>query len=309
MDGDLRPQSFGDVTGEYRALIEAEAVVPTCHELIWVEGPDAVSFLQGIISQNVEAMRPGQVARSLLLTPKGKPVALLWVLRGDHRVGLVTDAGFGVTVAETLSFYRIRVKAEIRSDERNLIEVWGPGAPARFAVSGWRDDGELTFAELPLTGSGRVLTAGPVDVADLPLAGMIAATTVRIEAGEPVMGRDVDSSAIPHETGLVEDAVDLGKGCFLGYELVERVQSRGSNTPRSLRGVVMTTNLLPPEGATVWYQDAEVGTLSSVGESLRMRAPVGLATVKRVVDPGAAVEVRFDGGSAPAVIEELPLVD
>ena len=78
--------------------------------------------------------------------------------------------------------------------------------------------------------------------------------------------------------------------------------------PRHLRGVVVGTNVLPPPGATVAVDAREVGSLTSVGESLDRRAPVALAYVRRDVVPPADAEVRWEGGSAPARIESLPLV-
>ncbi|HEX2024044.1 MAG TPA: glycine cleavage T C-terminal barrel domain-containing protein, partial [Acidimicrobiales bacterium] len=86
------------------------------------------------------------------------------------------------------------------------------------------------------------------------------------------------------------------------------IDSRGGNVPRRLRGVVLATNVLPPLGAAVRVDDRDVGTVTSVGESLDRRAPVGLAYVGRAVSPPADVTLVWDGGSAPARVEDLPLV-
>jgi folate-binding protein YgfZ len=131
---------------------------------------------------------------------------------------------------------------------------------------------------------------------------------VRIEAGVPVMGREIDEKTIPAETGVVERAVSFTKGCFTGQELVARIDSRGGNVPRHLRGVVVGTNVVPPVGATITVDGKEVAVLTSVAESLERRAPVGLAYVRRAVEPPADVVVSWDGGSAPARVEALPLV-
>ena len=131
---------------------------------------------------------------------------------------------------------------------------------------------------------------------------------VRVEAGWPVMGREIDEKTIPAETGIVDRAVSFTKGCFTGQELVARIDSRGGNVPRHLRGVVIGTNVVPPVGASVEADGKEVGTLTSVAESLERRAPVALAYVRRAVEPPADVTISWDGGSAPARVEELPLV-
>ncbi len=121
------------------------------------------------------------------------------------------------------------------------------------------------------------------------------------------MGVDVDERTIPQEAGVVEETVSFTKGCYLGQELVARIDSRG-HVNRLLRGVVIETNVLPPEGAGLWMDDRQVGAITSVAESLTVRAPVGLALVRREVSPGDRVEVRWDQGTAPAMVSELPLV-
>ncbi len=139
-------------------------------------------------------------------------------------------------------------------------------------------------------------------------AGRLAADAVRIEAGEPLMGVDVDEGTIPQESGLVPEAVAFDKGCYLGQELVARIDSRG-HVNRHLRGVKLGSNVLPPSGAELWSGDRPVGAVSTVAESLELRAPVALALVRREVEPGETVEVRWEGGTAPAQVLELPLDD
>jgi folate-binding protein YgfZ len=300
--------SYGDVTAEYRALRNAAAVVDATHDLVWVDGPDAASFLQGILSQDVEGMIPGEVARSFLLNPSGKLTALLWLLRGSERVGVFTDRGLGPTVAESLNYYRIRVKADISLDDRTVWALVGPEAPSLLEVGDrWIErDGSL-LAPAPLAGLPRVLVAGDLPVSGLPRAGSIAVTSVRVEAGEPVMDVDVDEKTIPQETGLVPVAVSFTKGCYLGQELVARIDSRG-HVNRHLRGIVVTRNVLPPEGAEVWLDDRMCGTLTSVSESLGVMAPIALCLLRREVEPDTEVEIRWEGGATPAIARELPLV-
>jgi len=124
----------------------------------------------------------------------------------------------------------------------------------------------------------------------------------------PAMGAELDERTIPAEAGVVERSVSFTKGCYTGQELVARIDSRGGNVPRRLRGVVVATNVIPPPGAAVAVDGNDVGALTSVGESLRRRAPVALAYVRRAVEPPADAVVRWDGGSAPGRVEALPLV-
>jgi len=297
-----RPVSYGDVTAEYLAARSEAGRVDGLYELVWFTGPDAVSFLESLLSQNVADQPPGTVRRSFLLEPRGRITALLWVLRGEDRVGLLTDAGYGQVVADALTRYRIRVKVDIALDDRALVTRVGPDSPA---VDGWEESHGVLTAGLPLAGNVRsVTTADP----DLPRVGTLAWTAVRVEAGDPVMGVDVDSDTMPHETGLVPDAVDFAKGCFLGQELVARVDSRGGNAPRRLMGVIVTTNVIPPAGAEIVMEDRVVGKLTSPAESLTLRSPVGLSLLHRSVEPGDALVIRFEGGEASAAAAELPMV-
>lgn len=295
------PPSYGDVTSEYVAARSEAGRVDGLYDLVWFGGADAVSFLESIISQNVADQKPGTVLRSFLLGPRGKITTVMWVLRDTDRVGLLTDAGYGDVLSETLSRYRIRVDVEIEPETRLLVTQIGPESPL---TEGWSDNGTL-IASLPLPGNRRsVTTAEP----DLPKVGNLAWTAVRVEAGEPLMGVDIDEATIPQESGLVPDSVDFTKGCFLGQELVARIDSRGGQTPRRLMGVMITTNIIPPSGADLIVDDKAVGHLTSPAESLALRSPVGLSLVRREVEAGDAVVVRWDGGEAPAVVADLPMV-
>jgi len=309
--------TFGDVTGEYLALREAAATVRPAHELVWVRGPDAVSFLDGLLSQDIAGMAEGEVARSFLLEPRGKLASLLWVLKGSGEIGLAADSGRGGPLVEALTRFRFRVDATIEAEEKTA-EVWGPEAAEVLvgngfaAPEGWKQTAAGPAAALPLGNLPRFLVSDPV-VARLEdhgvrRAGTVAATTVRIEAGEPLMGVDVDGTTIPQETGLVDAAVSFTKGCYLGQELVARIDSRG-RVNRHLRGLRLTDNVIPPEGAAVVYGDLDAGVLTSVGESLTLRAPIGLAILRREVEPGSGVEIRWPDGTAAASVEELPLDD
>lgn len=296
----MTPDTYGDVTSEYRAARYEAGQVAGLYDLVWFAGADAISFLESLISQNVIDQEPRTVRRSFLLGPRGKITALMWVLRGTDRVGLLTEAGSGQVLADTLSRYRIRVDVTIEHDDRHLTTVLGPESQV---VDGWSEEGHLTIG-VPLAGNSRSVTTA---VSELPPVGALAWTAVRVEAGEPLMGRDIDEGTIPQESGLVPAAVDFTKGCYLGQELVARIDSRGHVNQR-LMGVMVTTNILPPPGADVVAGEKVVGRFTSPSESLALRSPVGLSLVRREVEAGDAVLLRWEGGDAPAVVADLPMV-
>ncbi len=306
--------TYGDVTAEYLALRTAAGLVTGRAETVWATGPDTITFLDSLLTQDIAAMASGEVARSLLLEPRGKLRALLWLLRGDEEVGLVTDAGYGHVVKDDLTRFKIRVKVDL-ADPEPMAELWGPAsaevleAAGLPAPDGWVRHADAIVARGDLGDLPRYFVAGAA--ADLPgarRAGGLAADAVRIEAGEPRMGVDVGEKTIPQETGLVPATVSFTKGCYLGQELVARIDSRG-HVNRHLRGVLLADNVLPPPGATLHAADREVGELTSLGESLELRAPVGLALVRREVAPGDRVDVRWEGGAAAATVAALPLDD
>jgi folate-binding protein YgfZ len=311
-------ETYGDVTAEYLAVRNGAGLIAGRHDLVSVQGPDAESFLQNIISQDLAALPEGGVGRSLLLGPEGKLRAVLWVLKGDNEMILVSDQGRGELLAGELGRYRFRVDAVIEPDASEVLALAGPSSSTVLQQAelpnpaGWERSGDTLVASLPLGGLARYLVVG-VDREDLERAGArpvgsLAFDAVRIEAGEPVMGRDLDEKTIPQESGLVPEAVSFTKGCYLGQELVARIDSRG-HVNRVLRGIVVGTNVLPPENAELFADGAPVGRITSLAESLTLRAPVGLALVRREVEPGSRVEIRWEGGSAGAVVRQLPLTD
>ncbi|NNF65859.1 MAG: folate-binding protein YgfZ [Acidimicrobiia bacterium] len=307
--------SYGDVTGEYFALRDDVGAVAGVHSLIWVRGKDAVSFLDGLLSQDIAAMDSQSVAKALLLTPQGKLRATLTLLRDDEAVGLICDAGRVDVVLEDLARFKFRVAADIDLFDGPVFDLIGPNAaPALDSAglgppAGWSVHDEVVVANVPLGSIPRYVVAGAVEMGTVArMAGRLAFDAVRIETGEPVVGRDIDEKTIPQEADVVDASVSFTKGCYLGQELVARIDSRG-RVNRHLRGVVVATNVVPPLGASLVFHGKTVGELTSVAESLAVRAPIGLALVRREVEPGTKVTIEWDGGSVAGEVRLLPLDD
>jgi folate-binding protein YgfZ len=292
-----------DLTADYLALRREVGAVWLPRDFLRVTGPEATDFLQGQLSQELAGLAPGAATLSFLLQPQGKVAALLRVTwMSDDEVVLDTDAGWGERVRERLERFKLRVKADIEPIDWRCLAIRGPRS--HEAAEG-RPHLAADWPGLP----GVDLVGPEPQVPDaVRLCDLQAYEAVRIEAGVPVMGRELDESTIPAESGIVDRAVSFTKGCFTGQELVARIDSRGGNVPRHLRGVVVLENVLPPAGAKVVVGDKQVGTLTSVAESLDRRAPVALAYVGRAVEPPADATVSWDDGSATARVETLPLV-
>ncbi len=309
-----------DVTADYLALRRDVAAVHSTTEVIRAFGPESANFLQGQLSADVAALGPGEWAWSLLLEPQGKLVAWVrvWGRPGDDEVLMDVGGGAGQAVLDRLNRFRLRVRTELELLRWECVSLRGPNCPAPADVE---VRSELRAA-VDWPGVGGVDLLGPA--VKLPEgiheSGPEAFDSVRIECGWPAMGAEFpasgDPSVIPAEAGawLVDASASFTKGCYTGQELVARIDSRGSNTPRHLRGIVLGENVLPPVGAEVVVDDKVRGTLTSVGESLDLRAPVALAFMHRSVEPGASVMLRWSSSTGDAVeavarVRELPLVD
>lgn len=289
-----------DLAADYAALKHDVGVVALRRDAVRVAGPDAMTFLQGQLSQNVDIAADSAVW-SLLLNPQGKMVSLVRVLRpGTETFLLDFDGGWSEAVIERLMRFKLRVKAELTAvDGWKCFAVRGPNwadhAPDALPV-GWPGvDGA------DIVGEGA---AAPIGVRT---CGRDAYEALRIEAGVPVMGAELDENTIPEEAGVVGPSVSFTKGCYTGQELVARIDSRGSNVPRRLRGVVVEAGAAPPAGAVVTVDGAEVGRLTSVAFSPDRGVTIALAYIRRKVEPPAPVGLSWDGGSASAEVTTLPI--
>ncbi len=278
--------------------------------LVWAVGPDSVSYLQGVLSQDVESLIPGQVARSFLLDPRGRVHSVLWLLRAADRVGIVGDAnGIEETVA-MLSRWMVRVDVELRGDERPAMDLWGEEYLGLAGPKGWSEADGLLVAELRPAPIRRRLVVG-LGRSELETRGAIRLApevfdTFRVESGEPRMGFDIDQRTIPNQTGLVEEAVSFTKGCFLGQELVTRIDSRG-NVNRQLRGLRLLSAPVPPVGSTVEKDGKQLGVISTVGRSPALGSPVALAILHRDAVPGTRADVVWEVGQLEAEVVDLPM--
>lgn len=247
-------------------------------DVLRVRGPDAVSFLQGQLSQDVAGLPVGGSAWSFLLQPQGKVDALVRVTRtADDEVIVDVDGGWGEAVTARLNRFKLRVKADLEplADWRCL------------AVRGVEPVGAVVA--VPAFGpGGDVLGPDPAVPDGVPLGDVADYEAWRIEHRWPAMGAELTDRTIPAEAGILDRTVSFTKGCYTGQELVARIDSRGGNVPRHLRRVVLEGTAAP--GAAVVVDGKEVGTLTSVAGS------AALAYVHRDIEPPAAATV--DGVAA-----------
>ena len=269
------------------------------HGLLVVSGDDATTFLQSLVSQDLDAIEQGGSARSMLLTPQGKLGVVFRATRLGDEWWLDTDRDFGSVLAESLTRYRIRVKVDIvdRTETTGLVSMIGevdqPTAmlaiPAHWGeVTGTDFLGPLSEAHATFEFFSKTCEAWDAERFE----------AFRIEHGVPRMGADLDDKTIPQEAFLDVDAVSFTKGCFLGQELVARIDSRG-HVNRYLRRLTVVGAVVPPRGAAVVAGDKEVGAITSASAVPGEDRVVALAMVRREVDPPADVTLRWDATEAP----------
>jgi folate-binding protein YgfZ len=291
-------------TSDYELVTEGAGLVDRSDRAKFlVRGGEAADFLQGQVSNDVEALEPGSGCYATVLTHKGKLRTDLRILRGEDWFFLDTEAiGYAVLehMLRTKSLGR-DVQYEDVTESRALLSLIGPASRERL------DTAPATEENAFVAGADGIYVATLLGVDVICERGTElgvervseeAAECARIEAGRPRLGYDMDAETMPQEAGINERAVSFTKGCYVGQETVARLHYRGKPN-RHLRGLRLSE---PAErGSEIQLGDKVVGRLGSTCVSPRF-GPIALALVRREAEPGATVTV----GGAPAEVVGLP---
>jgi folate-binding protein YgfZ len=248
-----------------------------------VKGPDAASYLNRMVSNEVEDMPVGDAREALLLTPKARIVApvVVWRRTGDEYL-LLTEPEAGERLARELLRMRFAAKCTIEVEEHRSVVVLG--ADHEFVLQQHkvalanRDYGvaaaELVDAEAPPD-------AQPIDAAELE--------RLRILARTPRLGRELDDRVMPAEAGLEERAISFTKGCYPGQEPVARLHYRG-RANRGLRVMALDGDELPEYDAELALDGKVVGRVTSAAHDPE-HGIVALAYVRREVPDDAELDL------------------
>jgi folate-binding protein YgfZ len=270
---------------------------------LMLRGSGAAEFLQGQVTNDIEALEPGQGCYAALLTHKGKMRTDMRVLRGPDWVWIDTEPGFLDAIAGTVRTYSIGydVKIEDVSADRAILSVIGPGA--RDALDAAPGEPEHSWIEgehgIYVATDLGVDVIGPAGL-ELPFEAVAEeeAERLRIESGRPRFGLDLTEDTIPEEGGINERAVSFEKGCYVGQETVARLHWRGKPN-RALRGLRLSE---PAEhGEPIVRGEKQVGAVGSATVSPTF-GPIALAIVRREAEDGDEVLV----GGKPATVTPLP---
>ena len=300
-------------SAEYELLREDAGLVDRSERAkLRLTGTEAAEFLQGQVTNDVEALAPGEGCYAALLNHKGKLRADMRLLRGPDWLWIDAEPLGKRALEHTVETYSLGrdVRWDDLTEERSILSLVGPRVRERLDQALPAEEHAFVEGEHGLYVATDVgvdvicasanaeavraaLSVEPVDEA--------TAECVRVESGRPRLGRDMDGDTIPQEAGINERAVSFTKGCYVGQETVARLHYRGKPN-RHLRGLRLSE---PAEtGDPIVLGERELGHVGSACVSPR-HGPIGLAIVRREATPGDTVLV----GGSEAELVELPFSD
>jgi len=304
---------------------------------IEISGAHAVATLNGLVTNDVAALKTGQGQYAAALTAKGKIVADMVVLMLDDRLQLHASPAAAPGLRAMLTKFvnpRFAMLADVSDATSDLTLVGGNAAellarasngmigvdalaalPHFSHVTATLGGDTVTIVHLPAIGANNesvysiIMTREVVEAVreTLYAAGAVGASdvameTLRVESGFPAWGIDMDDNTLPQEANLDEmHAVSYTKGCYIGQETVARIHFRG-HVNRSLRRLTFASGVEPPRGAVL--QDSEhrgIGDVRSTALSEREGA-IGIGMVRREVDDGETIDVHWEGGGTSATV-------
>ena len=322
----------------YQAARQAAALLDrSSRGRILVKGRDRASYLQGLLTNDVEALRPGGGCYAAYLTAQGRMIADLWVYELGDLILLNLAGEVRGTVMARLDQFIFSEDVQLGDVTATFGQIAVVGPDAARIVGGLMDDAPAArLTALPDHGNLRGTIAGqPAIVTRIldagepgfeiyveqegigPLKARLVqagaaeldaqtADILRVEAGVPEFHRDMDEETIPLEAGIEAQAISQTKGCYVGQEVIVRVLHRGhGRVARKLVGLTLDGDAVPARGSLVKSDQKNVGEITSSVRSIALDRPIALGYLLRdFLEPGT--EVSIDGSHA--VVTQLPFL-
>lgn len=284
-------------------------------------GPQRQKFLHSMLSNAILDLKPGTGCLTSFMDVKGHLLAMMRALVTEDAVLLELRDDRIAKLEETLLFYKVGAPVRFEKRDVAITAVLGPTAAAVITKAGVEVSGLATESHVAGEVAGASLRVARA--ADLPAAGFVVhgsrdgaaavrdalraagaepidrATldVLRIEDGRPWFGTDIGEDNLLHETGLLREYHSSSKGCYIGQEVVARLEGRGGNVNKMIRGLKLGAPAAA--GDVVQHAGKEVGRVTTAGVSPRF-GPIALGFVHRsAFEPGSSVEV---GGTAATVV-------
>lgn len=325
---------YGDPVAEQKALT-AGAVVDLSHlGIVKLTGSDRLLLLHNLSTAHVVDAAPGTSTEMLILSPLGRVEYGASVIETGDATWLITESAAAAPMAEWLA--SMRFMFDVRIDDvtdtyaaigSTLIDL--PVALATHVITQWIDpwphvgDGGTSYAPAETAHRGEgwrwsllVIKranleefARACDAVGVAVAGVWASEALRIDAGRPRVGREVDPRTLPAELDWLRTAVHLEKGCYRGQESVARIHNLG-RAPRRLVFLHLdgSAHLIPTPGAEVSLGGRVIGTVTSVARHHEL-GPIALAVIKRNVAVDAVLGVAVDQLAEPITAAQEILVN
>jgi folate-binding protein YgfZ len=308
-----------ELDAQYRQLREECGLLDRSDRgKLTVSGAEAAEYLQGQLTNDVEALEPGEGQYAALLDRKGHMQADMRVLRpAIEELWIDTEPEGLEATRKHLQMYKIGREVEVAdaTAERAILSLIGPRA-VEIAGTAVLPEHACEPASIEGVDCLAVGTAGGIDLiaaaadaerlreallgAGAVEVGAEAVEILRVEAGTPRFGAEMGAETMPAEAGIVERAVSFTKGCYIGQETVARLHYKGKPN-RNLRGLRLSGPVAP--GASLSLGEKEVGAVGSACVSPAL-GPIALAIVRREAEPGDELAVGEDGVTARVV--DLP---
>ena len=319
-----RVSSFSDLSSEVQTLTTGAGLVPLLTTTpLRLTGADRLDFLHGQVSNEVKRLKPGETNTSLMLNVKGHALAQMRVYRREDDLFVAVEGGAGAFVQRELQAHIIfdQVEIENLAEAITSFTLQGPRAQEVLKEVFSTDlPNEGTFIQPPFE-SAKVLISSKkrsetggydlhvlskdapalfekLEAAGATLAGEDALEAVRVAAGIASAQGEGGEGALPQEVGL-EHAVSYRKGCYLGQEIMARIEARGK-LRKGLRGLKFVT-LPQNDRGDLLLDGKKAGRLGSVVEHPALGV-IGLASVRMELDSGTEVEV----GEVTATLSDVP---
>ena len=294
---------YGDPMREQRVMSEQPSLVDRSNRgVIKITGPDRLSWLHSLTSQHLERLTPGVTQQALILSPQGHLEHHLTLTDDGAATWIHVEPHTASALVDYLNAMRFMLRVEVE-DLTGVLVV----QTLAYAPEEKPSDGTNAAFSLPATlaqdlGAAAVLHGSfTIDLivepdvmgklaATYPVAGLWAFEAARIAARIPRPGLDSDHKTLPHEIGLVDDAVHLNKGCYRGQETVARIHNVG-HPPRRLVFLHLdgSVDRLPAHGAPITTSAGEqVGFVGSAARHFEL-GPIGLGLIKRTVPTDATL--------------------
>lgn len=335
------PATYGDPVAEHLAVRKGVGIMDLSDRgKIRVTGEDRVKWLQSLISNDILPLTDGQGIYSTFLTHKGKILSYFRVYQaGDalmlEDVGEIGDATF--SALRKFLLFGTKAKMENCAESWGLLLISGPKALEAIRSAFGTDLSSLkplTFERLEIDGQPALLVrteeTGETDFEILIPAdglrtawerlwsvgesmgmkpfGTQALETLRIEAGLPKAGTDLNEEIVPPEANLEGKSFSLTKGCYPGQEVVARMDTYGA-VRRRLVGVALSEPVVPERGAKLYSGEREVGWVSSAVQSPSLGKTIAFGfPLRDFTKPGTELAVEADGRRIPAIVHALPFI-